>query len=202
MACIVREPSSMEKMKIVSAVLAGGAGSRMGGAKAHVELAGLILAGHVAQAIQSELVGGVGDDVAALRIGAASIADPPGLAKGPLAGVLAALEWGASVGATHVMIAPCDTPLLPAALVELLAAANATVACVETRDGLQPLVALWRMDLIGRLKDALRDGRHPPVRELLEQFGVARIWFEDAAAFTNINTREDLFRAASLLRRD
>ena len=192
----------MEKMKIVSAILAGGAGSRMGGAKAQVELAGLILAEHVANAIRSELVGVVGDDVAALRIGAASIADPPDLAKGPLVGVLAALEWGAGVGATHVMIAPCDTPLLPSGVVERLAAANAALTCVETRDGLQPLAALWRIDLIGRLEEALRDGRHPPVRELLEQFGVARVWFEDATAFMNINTREDLAQAAGLLRRD
>ncbi len=122
------------------------------------------------------------------------IADSAGIGEGPLAGLMAGLDWAARIGASRLASAPCDTPFLPATLVERLAAAAGDGAGVaRSPSGLQSLCALWP---IARTRTALRatavGGRHPPVRRLLAELGAVEVAFSDEAGFANVNTREDL----------
>jgi molybdopterin-guanine dinucleotide biosynthesis protein A len=118
---------------------------------------------------------------------------------GPLAGVLAGLDWAAGLGCPHIVTAAADTPFLPPDLVPcLLDAAGPTglalAATVEDgRTWPQPTFGLWPTALRGDLRAALAQGtrkilhwtdRHAP--------GLATF---PAAHFLNVNTPEDLQRA-------
>lgn len=129
-----------------------------------------------------------------------TLADPAGAPDGPLAGVLAGLRWAES--AHWLATIPCDAPLLPDDLVTRLIAgaeaASAPLAYAATTDGPQPLCAVWRPALAGKLVDALAGG-HPPIHAFAAEVGAVRVRFDDASTFLNINTREDLDRAEAML---
>lgn len=184
--------------RIAGVVLCGGAGQRMGGRKALRPLAGKALAAHVADVMKVDAVAVVGDADAAGVLGVENVDDPYGVRRGPLAGVVGAMGWAGAQGAEWVMVAPCDTPLLPADVVARLAAEDADAAYAVTADGPHPLVSLWRTRLAPELRRIL-EARHPPVHEVLASFGARQVFFADAQAFMNINTPEDLQRAEALL---
>jgi molybdopterin-guanine dinucleotide biosynthesis protein A len=190
-------------MDLVGVILCGGAGSRIGGRKAFVELAGASLVARVADTLKPGLraLAVAGDVEAARAVGAVALDDPPGLERGPLAGICAGLEWGLALGAEWVMVAPCDAPLLPPGLAKQLSAGAgaADVACVETEDGLHPLMSLWRSRLAPWLREEMRSG-HPPVHRVLDKAGAVGVLFADAGAFLNINTPADLMLAERRLR--
>lgn len=183
-------------------ILAGGAGARIGGNKALVKLSGRTLVERVADVLRPSVraLAVVGDDAAARLAGGVALVDPDGRRAGPLYGILAALDWGRELGAGWMMVAPCDAPFLPKDVVERLrqAAAASGVAYAETHDGMHPLVSVWRSDLAGWLRDEMADG-HPAVRRLLSEAGAARVMFERASDFFNVNTPDELKRAEALL---
>ncbi len=189
---------------LVAAILGGGAGLRIGGRKALVMLGGKPLAEHVASVLRpaASRLAMIGDAEAADAVGATPLVDPPGLPAGPMSGVCAALEWAVEEGASLVMVAPCDTPLLTSQVVAELRAAmepGVKVACVESPDGLQPLISMWRSDLAPWLKSELGDG-HPAVRAVLVKAGCARVKLRDADVCLNVNTPADLRQAEAILR--
>lgn len=179
-------------------------GRRIGGAKALMQLAGAPLAHHAARALRPSVraLAVAGDAAAARALNAPALADPPGASRGPLAGVLAGLAWAAGEGASWLAVAPCDAPLLPDDLVPRLraAAADAMAACAETDAGLEPLISLWRVDLLPRLQAALGAGAHPPVHRFMHDVGAARVRLGADEAM-NVNTADDLARAEALLAR-
>jgi molybdopterin-guanine dinucleotide biosynthesis protein A len=127
--------------------------------------------------------------------GLAVLPDAPGAPDGPLAGVLAALDWAAAEGADLLLTAPCDTPFLPADLGERLAGAlggDAGAAYATAGDGLHPLCAVWRVpgrDVVAQMTAA---GRHPPIRQVLAALNAVAVAFVDGQAFRNLNRAEDL----------
>lgn len=185
-------------------VLCGGAGARLGGRKAMQTLAGKPLVAHVAGRLLPHIaaLAVAGDEEAAAALSVGSLDDPPGIERGPLAGVLSGLEWAAARGADWLAVAPCDTPLLSADLIPRLLAgamdASSNAAFAKTADGLHPLVAVWRCSLASRLRRELATG-HPPVHRLLAMLGAERVWFEDAEAFMNVNTQDELRLAETRL---
>lgn len=185
----------MRQEAVLGVILCGGAGARIGGRKAMVPLAGRPMAAHVADLFRSSAVGlaVAGDAEAASALGVPNLDDPAGLARGPLAGVLSALEWGATRRAEWIVTAPCDTPLLPGDVVVriLEGAQQAEAAFAQTEDGPHPLVCAWRCSAAGELRKALIGG-HPPVRSVLDQLGAAKVCFDEAEAFMNVNTPEEL----------
>jgi molybdopterin-guanine dinucleotide biosynthesis protein A len=194
----------MAEERIVAAILAGGAGARLGGCKALTPLAGAPLAAHVARALGAGAhLAIVGDAEAARVLKAVAIEDPPGAARGPLAGVLAALTWAEGMGAEWVALAPCDTPFLPDDLIaRMRAAAGACeIACVESAAGLEPLISIWRIGLTLRLRAALAGGAHPAVHAFMGKLGAARVRLARAEETLNVNTPEDLARAEAYLAR-
>jgi len=185
-----------------AAILAGGAGARIGGRKAFVKLAERTLVERVADALRPSvrMLAVVGEEDAARLVGGVALIDRAEQRAGPLYGVLAALDWGRDVGVDWVVIAPCDAPFLPTDVLKTLreAAEVSGVAYAETQGGPHPLVSIWRSSMAGWLRDQMDDG-HPPVRDVLASANAARVMFEDEEAFMNINTSDDLKRAEAIL---
>jgi molybdopterin-guanine dinucleotide biosynthesis protein A len=187
---------------ITGLVLCGGRGRRMGGVeKALVPWAGRPLLAHVIDRLAPQ-VGAVALNVnrqAALYagFGLPLWPDADDTLPGPLAGWLAALdraptEWLLSV--------PCDTPLLPADLAARLALPLAgpgapPLAIAATADGPQPVFALLHRSLAPALAAALARGDGSAQRFARAQ-GAAEVRFDDAGAFADADTPEDLARLA------
>ena len=118
---------------------------------------------------------------------------------GPLAGILAGMEWAAGQGARHVVTVAGDTPFFPADLVARLAAVQAEtgapIVLAETReDGRRhPTFGLWSVDLAGDLRAALAEGTRKIVL-WTDAHGAAGAVF-DGDPFFNLNTPDDFVAA-------
>ena len=181
-------------------VIAGGRSVRFGGEKA-VALLGerplLLLAAQRLQRSCSVVAvnarPGTQAESLANEAQLAVLKDDPGDASGPLAGVKVGLRWARDLGARALAISPCDVPLLPLdVFTRLIEAAGAGAALAVTPEGRQPLCSVWPVSALETVTQALANGQHPPTWQLLESLGAVRVAFDDAAAFANVNTREDL----------
>ncbi len=184
----------MQRPLVSTVLLAGGQGTRMGGNKTLRELRGRPLIDWVHAAVSPQsaelLISANGNPSAYAHLGCAVIADRlPGFA-GPLAGLQAAMQcarhdWVASV--------PCDTPFLPddliARLFDAVGANDAAVALVEGRR--QPTIALYHRRVLPRLDAYLESGERR-MGGWLRTLHAGEAVFEDAVAFININTPQDL----------
>lgn len=187
-------------------ILAGGQATRMGGGdKGLLPLQGSTILSHVIARFEPQVAGlalnANGDATRFSRWGLPVVADSVGGFVGPLAGVLAGLDWAAKRGATHVVSAAADTPFLPPDLVpQLLLAAelnNAPIALAATPDGRQPTFGLWPVALRDDLRDALNTGMRKVV-QWTDRHGAATAQFPDARAFFNVNTPDDLTQAEAM----
>ncbi len=128
---------------------------------------------------------------------------------GPLAGVLAGLDWAAGKGASHVVSVAADTPFFPRDLVARLQAvadaehpvALAATPHVERGKTRHPTFGLWPVALREDLRRALQDGLRKVVLWTDAQ-GSATAMFEARTMdpFFNINTPADLVTAQTLLK--
>lgn len=198
----------------VGVILAGGLASRMGGGdKALLDLGGRPLLAHVVERLQPQ--------VAALALNANGdparfegfylplLADSVSGHPGPLAGVLAGLDWAAGQGAESLVTAAADTPFLPCDLVPRLLLAGEgmahplVLAATRRADGgtdLRPTFGLWPVALREVLRSALGRGVRK-VRAWAEEQGARRAVFATAGGdpFFNVNTLDDLARARAIL---
>lgn len=190
----------MSAEKITGVVLAGGLGRRMGGAdKGLQELDGRPMAAHVIERLAGQvdelLVNANQNAERYAAFGYRVVPDAITGFAGPLAGLHAALS-----AATHPLVAtaPCDSPFLPADLVSRLHAAlvasQAQFAVARTFDQPHPVFCLCRRELLPQLEAYLVAGERRFER-WYSALKVVEVAFDDeAAAFENINTREDLAR--------
>jgi molybdenum cofactor guanylyltransferase len=122
---------------------------------------------------------------------------------GPLAGILAALDRAAGLGAAAVVSAAVDTPFVPQDLVPrlLLAAEGAPegLALAESAGQVHPTFGLWPVGLRADLRATLARGE-ARILAFADRHGAARARFADDRAFLNVNTPEDRDRAEALLR--
>lgn len=193
-------------------VLAGGEGRRLGGAdKALVPLAGRPLLAHVLARFEPQVEGCAvsanGDPSRFAGWGLPVLADEAPGGQGPLAGVLAGLDWAAAEGAEMLVTVAVDTPFLPPDLVPRLIlaaegmAAPLAVAAAPLGGELRrhPACALWPVALREDLRAALRQG----TRKLggwAAEMGARQAFFPSGeAAFFNVNRPEDLARAEAML---
>ena len=114
--------------------------------------------------------------------------------QGPLAGILAGLEWAASLGMTALLTAPGDMPFLPRGLANRLAPPPGCVSCQGRR---HHLVALWPTNRATRLRDLLSIPGSRQVAYFSERIGMRYVEFAVPTGdpFANVNTRDDLTRA-------
>lgn len=192
-------------MSLAVAILAGGAGRRIGGSKPHRLLGGISLLDHALSAARiwaapTALV--VRDADQAAGFDGLVILDDPGIA-GPLSGLAAALAWGASVGADRVLTIPCDMPFLPSDLPVRLtrALAPSLGAAVAASGGrTHPVCAIWRTESARALSREAREGRLS-LNGLSQVVGRAVVdWPTNVRdPFLNINTENDLAAAGAAL---
>lgn len=125
-----------------------------------------------------------------------SLPDHPG----PLAGVLAGLDWAAEQGAETIVTVAADTPFFPETLVASLnaAAGSPPLALAASRDEngklwRQPTFGLWPVSLRDDLRTALKDGLRKVVL-WTDQHNAGTAEFESIGfdPFFNVNTPEDL----------
>lgn len=198
----------------IGVILAGGRATRMGGRdKGLCRLGGQCVLAHVIARLApqcSTLVLNANDDPArfaafGLPVLPDSLPDRPG----PLAGVLAGLDWAAQRGGKAIVTAAADTPFLPPDLVARLQAdAGAGGLCLAAsldptgRLRRHPTCGLWPVSLRDDLRAALLSGQ----RRMMDwadrhQAGTARFGSQPFDPFFNINTPDDLIAAETLHKR-
>lgn len=196
----------------IGVVLAGGAGRRIGGAKAVVELHGTPLVRYPLRALQAVLA-----EVVVVAKPGTPLPPLPGVPiwlepaepRHPLAGIVHALEGaGAASGsgeeAREILVSAGDLPFLEPGLVERLVHADAGGApAVVPRAGgrLQPLLARYAPAAYAPLAAALRCDPLPPVTDVVAALGPHVLELADVQPFFNVNLPEDLLTAAGLLDR-
>jgi len=199
-------------VKIVGLLLAGGQSRRMGGDDKALRLLGdVTLLDRVIERLRPQVYGLVlnanGDPARFARFALPVVPDSiPGFA-GPLAGVLAGLDWAASErpDCSYVVSVATDAPFLPADLVAQLAEgrreAGAELACAASGGRTHPVFGLWPVRLREDLRRALVDQEIRKVDLFTARYRLATVSFPDAPVdpFFNANRPEDFEAAAALL---
>jgi len=194
------QPTASPAANVFGIVLAGGRGRRLGGVEKGLQLlSGRPLIAHVIDRIAPQVaVLGINANSAAAAyaaLGLPVVADALPDRPGPLAGVLAGLEWMRGPG--WLLSVPCDAPFLPPDLVArlLATAGKAEVACAASGGRLHPVCALWRRELAPALHAALAAGRNGVEAFVRGRKLAVAEFADDPDPFLNVNTPEDLARA-------
>ena len=185
-------------MKVTGIVLAGGRGSRMGGVDKGLQpLRGRPMVQWVLERLGpqvDEVVINANQNRAEYeRFGHRVVSDDIGGFAGPLAGLHAGLK-----GASHplVVTVPCDSPFLPADLVSRLKdkLKENQLAVAKTGDQAHPVFCLLKKDLKEDLEAFLTGGGRK-IDAWYAKLAHVEVPFDDEAdAFRNINTLEELKR--------
>ncbi len=192
-------------------VLAGGLARRMGGGdKALIGIGGRPILERALAAFAPQCAGVIlnanGDAARFSRFGLPVVADGiPGFV-GPLAGILAGLDWvaGHAPGAAWVASVPGDCPFLPTDLVARLHAARAAqgvpLACACSGEWRHPVVGLWPVELREDLRRAILDDNLRKIEVWTARHGVAVADWPDRPVdpFFNVNTPQDAAEAERL----
>jgi molybdopterin-guanine dinucleotide biosynthesis protein A len=193
---------TIDRHDITGLVLAGGRGSRMGGADKGLQShLGIPLALHallrLAPQVGPTLVNANRNLAAYEAMGSPVWPDALPDYPGPLAGFLAGLE---RCETPYLATVPCDTPDFPtdlvARLAEVLARDEADIAIAATRepDGgiqVQPVFCLMRASLLESLVRATTAGERK-IDRWAKQHRCSEVLFDDAGAFFNANTLAEL----------
>lgn len=195
-------------------ILAGGQARRMGGGdKGRLMLGGRSLLRHVIDRLEPQVAGlalnANGDAARFADVNLPVVADSIDGFAGPLAGVLAGLDWAAEQGAESIVTAAADTPFFPCDLVpRLMMAAEGMAhplvlsATPDTERGRNrhPTFGIWPVALRDDLRAALLGGLRKVVL-WTDAHGAREALFPNAPfdPFFNVNTPEDLARAEDLL---
>ena len=186
-------------MTVAGIILAGGRSSRMGRPKATMPIHGKALLRHVLDRARPQVATLTISSNLPLDVSEPVLADPmPGF-PGPLAGVLAGLEWAACLPERPTLLAtfPCDTPAIPDHLVARLLAARteqcADVAVATSGGRVHPVCALWPVSLGPDVRAELLRGERG-VWRLVQGYRVAEVSFpfEGLDPFFNVNTPDDV----------
>jgi molybdopterin-guanine dinucleotide biosynthesis protein A len=194
--------------RILGLVLAGGLARRMGGGdKARIRIGDRTILERVLATFKPQCAGVIlnanGDPARFADTGLPVVADSVPDFPGPLAGILAGLDWAAAhapdIG--DMVSVPGDCPFLPGDLVERLAAARhgagTPLACARSGEWRHPTVALWRVALRHDLRKAVVEEGLRKIESWTARHGVAIADWPDTPVdpFFNVNTPEDVGQA-------
>ena len=191
-------------------VLAGGLARRMGGGdKARITIGGVSILDRVLAILSGQCTGIIinanGDPERFADTGLPVVPDSVPDFVGPLAGILAGLDWLAAQhnGIEWLVSVPGDCPFLPDDLVERLhkarrqLGAGVGLACARSGEWRHPVVGLWSLALREDLRKALVEEGLRKIDIFTTRHGVAFADWPDQPIdpFFNINTPEDAERA-------
>jgi molybdopterin-guanine dinucleotide biosynthesis protein A len=194
--------------KVCGVLLAGGQSRRMGGGDKTLQpLAGKAILDHAIERVRPQVaclvLNANGDPgrFAAWRLPVQPDTVPD--YAGPLAGILAGMEWAARHAPVCdlVLSAPTDAPFLPRDLVDRLEEgmirAGADIACAGSGGRAHPPIALWPVSLAEDLRLAMTQEAVRKVDVFTARYKLAQVdWpAEPLDPFMNVNTPEDLARA-------
>jgi molybdopterin-guanine dinucleotide biosynthesis protein A len=194
-------------------VLAGGLARRMGGGdKARIKIGGVTILDSVLATLSGQVQGMVinanGDPTRFADTGLDVVADSVPDFAGPLAGILAGLDYLAAQdnGIEWLLSVPGDCPFLPDDLVERLhrarrkMGAGVPLACARSGEWRHPVVGLWPLALREDLRKALMvEGLHK-IEIWTARHGIAIADWPDQPVdpFFNVNTPEDAAKAEKI----
>jgi molybdenum cofactor guanylyltransferase len=192
-------------------VLAGGLARRMGGGdKALIRIGSETILQRALARLTPQVDGIVlnanGDASRFAAFGLPVVADSVPDFAGPLAGILAGLDWVAAnrPGTEWVVSVPGDCPFLPRDLVARLHAARVMdgklLACAHSGDWRHPVVGLWHVALREDLRRAVAVEDLRKIEVWTARHGVALAdWpSEPIDPFFNVNTPEDVTKATDI----
>ncbi|PWB79357.1 MAG: molybdenum cofactor guanylyltransferase MobA [Methylocystaceae bacterium] len=194
-------------------ILAGGLARRMGGVdKPLIEIGGAPILSYVVRRLAPQCVSlalnANGDPGRFASFGLPIVTDEVEGFAGPLAGVLAGLDYAAAnfPNVSLVVSVPADTPFIPHDLVARLesarAATGAEIAVASSGARAHHAVALWPVALREALRHALVDEDIRRVSSFIERYrhALAHWRNEPFDPFFNVNRPEDVERAEAYLR--
>lgn len=194
----------MPREQITGVILAGGLGRRMGRVDKGLQLLnGRPMVSWVIERLQPQvgsLIINANQNLSEYqKFGCPVVPDQIPDFAGPLAGLHAALS---AAQTPWVVTAPCDSPFLPDDLVFRLfsayTAAFADLAVARTFDQSHPVFCLCKREVLPHLSDFLASGQRK-MSDWYASLKVVEVAFDDQAeAFENINTREELGRFEQL----
>lgn len=205
----------MSSEPVIGLLLAGGQSRRFGGGdKTLSALAGKPMLTHaierLAPQVSTLILNANGDPERFADYGLTVVPDPMGDFAGPLAGVLAGLDWAARESdARWIVTAAGDSPLFPVDLVGRLMAGlkgrYPAIALAACGGQIHPTFGLWPVALAEDLAGALKTGTRRIVSWTdkhdctVVDFGQRTLGGRTHDPFFNVNTRDDLQAAEALL---
>lgn len=200
---------------VVGILLAGGKSSRMGGGdKCMRPLGGRPILAHIIERLRPQvsdmIVNANGELGRFAPFGLTVVEDSVAGFAGPLAGVLAGLEWikrhrpDIACGVTVAT----DTPFFPADLVRRFLAVQGdrpALAVARSAEAVHPVIGLWPVALADDIENALKHGLHKVGAFTVEHraievpFPPVTIGGTEIDPFFNINRPEDLAEAEALI---
>jgi molybdopterin-guanine dinucleotide biosynthesis protein A len=194
-------------------ILAGGLARRMGGGdKAKIEIGGVSILDRVLATLSGQCIGlainANGDPERFADTDLPVIPDNVPDHPGPLAGILAGLDWLAAqdTGVEWMLSVPGDCPFLPDDLVERLhearrkMGAGVPLACARSGEWRHPVIGLWPLALRADLRHALTVEDLRKIEVWTSRHGIAVADWPVAPVdpFFNVNTPEDAKRAQEM----
>jgi molybdopterin-guanine dinucleotide biosynthesis protein A len=125
---------------------------------------------------------------------------------GPLAGILAGLQWAERLvpRPTHVATVVADAPFLPQNLVARLQQSVGTqpITLASSHGRLHPVFGLWPLSMSDQIAAWLLTREERAVRAFLDEYGYSSVAFDELPdPFFNVNTPDDLASARLRLER-
>jgi molybdopterin-guanine dinucleotide biosynthesis protein A len=187
---------------VAAVVLAGGGARRLRGQdKPLLDVGGMSMLARAVATVRPDVcaiaISANGDLARFAAFGLPVLPDGAFQGEGPLAGVLAGLDWAATLGVDTLLTVPGDTPFLPAGLAAALAPPP---ACAASNGRAHHLVALWPVACRGELRRVLSTPGRRDIAGFAGAIGVRRVAFPAAKwdPFLNVNTPEDLAAARAI----
>jgi molybdopterin-guanine dinucleotide biosynthesis protein A len=212
---VTNETPANKPLATPGVLLAGGLARRMGGGDKPMQIiGGRSILERVIARLKPQCDGLVlnanGDPARFAAFGLAVLADNVANFPGPLAGILAALDWAAAhrPDVEWVLSTAADCPFLPHDLVARLHTARATedadLAVASSGGQSHPVIGLWRVDLRQALRHALVVEDIRRIDRFTARYRLATVtWPVDPVdPFFNANTPDDIATAERLATRD